>query len=177
MPFEPGNNWWEARSRHGRKLLWENREELLEACFDYFEWVEANPLKEGKVFQYEGKPVHTEVKKMRAMTKSGLCVFLGCSRSTWEDYGKKDDFSDIVELVNECIRDQKFSGAAAGLLNANLVARELGITEKSEVEVAAGKGQPLPIKWLVEFVNPEEKPSGHGDAESQPTPRETTDSP
>jgi hypothetical protein len=40
-------------------------------------------------------------------------------------------------------REQKFTGAAAGLLNGNLVARELGLADKAEV---TGEGA-APSKW------------------------------
>jgi len=168
MPFEEGNNWWEARSTHGRKPIWSDPAELQRACFDYFEWVEANPLTENKVFQYEGAPVYAPVEKMRAMTKHGLCVFLGISRQTWDDYAEKDDFMDIVSMVNDCIRDQKFSGAAAGLLNSNIIAREIGLAEKTEHELGSGgRGK---VKWEVEFVNAEEKPNGASQTESESSP-------
>jgi len=134
--------------------LWEDSNELWEACVEYFEWIEANPLKEGKLFQFQGEIVDGEISKMRAMTIGGLCIFLGINRSTWQDYRTKDDFSGIVEQVDEIIRDQKFSGAAAGLLNSNIIARDLGLKELSEQDIGNKGGKPFKTEaWQVEFVN------------------------
>ena len=46
----------------------------------------------------------------------------------------------------EIIRTQKFAGAAADLLNANIIARDLGLADKNEV---TGKdGGPVEVKEL-----------------------------
>jgi len=63
--FLPGNNFWKARSSHGRKPIFETPEDLWSACVEYFEWVEANPLYERKVFHNGGKVVHADVPKLR----------------------------------------------------------------------------------------------------------------
>lgn len=52
-----------------------------------------------------------------------------------------EGFSDITTRAEEIIYDQKFSGAAADLLNANIIARDLGLKEQSQVEdVTPDKG-------------------------------------
>ena len=74
------------------------------------------------------------VPKMRAMTISGLCLFLDISTQTWHDYCKREDFIDVTSKIDRVIRDQKFSGAASDMLNANIIARDLGLTDKKEVD-------------------------------------------
>jgi hypothetical protein len=64
---------------------------------------------------------------MRAMTISGLCIFLDISRPTWVEYRAKEGFSSIVSRVDEIIRTQKFEGASADLLNPSIIARDLGL--------------------------------------------------
>lgn len=127
-----GNQFWKARSSHGRKPIFETPQTLEAACIEYFEWVEANPLKEAQAFAYQGTVKLQEIPKMRAMTIGGLCLFLDIDRTTWAEYGKREDFTPITTCVEETIRDQKFSGAAAGLLNANIIARDLGLADKQE---------------------------------------------
>lgn len=133
MAAPKGNQFWKARSSHGRNPKFASPDDLWAACCEYFEWVEANPLKEAKPFAFQGVITMAEVNKMRAMTIGGLCIFLDIDRTTWAEYGKKDDFSTIVTRVDETIRDQKFTGAAADLLNPNIIARELGLADKSDV--------------------------------------------
>lgn len=127
-----GNKFWEARSTHGRTPIYTNAEKLWDACCQYFKWVEENPLYEAKAVQGKDGPEIIEVPKMRAMTIPALARFIGVSTRTWHDYSKNDDFICITSKVNEIIRDQKFVGAAAGMLNANIIARDLGLTEKTE---------------------------------------------
>jgi hypothetical protein len=110
----------------------------LASCCEYFEWVEGNPLYEEKIIAYEGVATHVDVSKMRAMTLNGLCVFLDVDRKTWDNYRAREDFASVCAKVDAIIREQKFTGAAAGLLNPVIIARELGLAEKQEVTGADG---------------------------------------
>jgi len=134
--FLPGNKFWEARSSHGRAPIFAKPDHLWSACCEYFEWVEANPLYEEKVFNGKDGIARATIAKMRAMTISGLCIFLDIDRKTWDAYRERSDFIHIVTRAEEIIRDQKFSGAAADLLNANIIARDLGIADKQNVELS-----------------------------------------
>jgi hypothetical protein len=40
------------------------------------------------------------------------------------------DFMPIITRIKEIIYNQKFSGAAAGFFNANIIARDLGLSDK-----------------------------------------------
>lgn len=132
MAAPKGNRFWQARSSHGRKPIFSDPEALWVACCEYFEWVEANPLQEDKLVTFQGAATHEPVAKMRAMTLDGLYIFLDIDRSTWADYRNKKDFSTVVTRVESVIRSQKFAGAAADLLNANIIARDLGLSDKTE---------------------------------------------
>ncbi|TJV21078.1 MAG: DNA-packaging protein [Mesorhizobium sp.] len=147
MPAPAGNQFWKARSSHGRSPIFIDPEKLWTACCEYFEWVDAHPLYEAKPFAYQGEVKIENVAKMRAMTISGLCIFLDIGRVTWAEYTKREDFQYITSQVEEIIRTQKFEGASADLLNANIIARELGLADKSEL---TGKdGEPLPLVPVV----------------------------
>lgn len=122
------------RSSHGRNPIFANPEDLWKASCEYFKWVEENPLWEDKVFAYQGETSHDTVYKMRAMTITALCLFLDIDFTTWKDYGTKEGFSKVVSRVEQIIRSQKFEGAAADLLNANIIARDLGLKDSSAIE-------------------------------------------
>ena len=68
MSAPKGNKFWEARSSHGANPKFAEPKDLWDACLEYFEWVEQNPLKEAKVVQDKGRPKTIEISKMRAMT-------------------------------------------------------------------------------------------------------------
>ncbi|ELL1837521.1 hypothetical protein Q6O31_001293 [Salmonella enterica] len=81
------------------------------------------------------------IAKMRAMTITGLTLFLDVTLETWRTYRMREDLSEVVTRAEQIIYDQKFSGAAADLLNANIIARDLGLKEQSQVEdVTPDKG-------------------------------------
>lgn len=134
MSAPKGNRFWEARSKHGKSKLFETPECLYQACCDYFEWVEDNPLWETKAFAYQGIVTTETLPKMRAMTKAGLCLFLDISETGWELYRNRQDYVWVCEWAEKVIYTQKFSGAAADLLNANIIARDLGLADKQQTE-------------------------------------------
>ena len=137
--FRKGNRVWLARSSHGAKPKFSNPDDLWAACTEYFEWVEDNPLWEAKAFAFQGLVTVESLPKMRAMTIDGLCVFLDIESRTWR--GWREDRADLIPVitrVEEIIRDQKFAGASADLLNANIIARDLGLTDKKEHTGADG---------------------------------------
>lgn len=137
MPAPLGNQLWKARTKHGRDRLFASSEALQEACCEYFQWVQDNPLYEMKAFAYMGSVVQEPVAKMRAMTIGGLCIFLNIDVSTWRAWREVDDFSAVISWAENVIYEQKFSGAAADLLNANIISRDLGLADRSSVDMNA----------------------------------------
>ena len=133
MAAPKGNQFWKARRSHGRKQKFANPDELWAACVEYFEWVEDNPLWAAKAFAYQGEVAIAKIPKMRAMTLGGLCIFLDIDFKSWVGWrAKREDLFHVTTRVEEIIRQQKFEGAAANLLNANIIARDLGLEDRKE---------------------------------------------
>lgn len=140
-----GNQFWKLRSKHGRKKLFETPELLWEAACEYFQWCDDNPLIENKPMHYQGVIVPNPIEKMRAYTLTGLALYLGCSAEYLRNFKQNnkdaDNFMSVITCIKETMYTQKFSGAAADLLNPNIIARDLGLVDKkenkSEVEVTA----------------------------------------
>lgn len=135
MPAPLGNQFWLQRSSHGRKPIFSAADDLWEACCEYFQWVEDNPLYEDGLVTFQGQATHEPLAKMRAMTVTGLCIFLDISRQAWDEYRSREGFGDVTSRADEIIRTQKFEGASAGLLNANIIARDLGLADKQDQTV------------------------------------------
>lgn len=111
---------------------------LREACEEYFEWNENNPLYEEKIGFSEGCAVRAHMAKVRAMTIKGLTLYLDIAEKTYYEWKKtRDDLADVLEWAEKIIWSQKFGAAAAGLLNANIISRELGLADKTEHAGAA----------------------------------------
>lgn len=138
MSFKEGNNYWEHREKHGRDYKY-TPEKLWEEAILYFQWAKDNPLMES-VFVQKGIVIKDEqgnrktvyeypMPKMRAMTLKAFHLFADIGHSTWEGYKKIDDFSTITTRIQSIIYSQKFEGAAASMLNPNIIARDLGLKE------------------------------------------------
>jgi len=134
MAAPEGNQFWLLRSSHGRNPIFSEPDDLWEAACEYFQWVEDNPLYEDKGFAFQGIVTHEAFSKMRAMTFEGLFLFIDISHTTWDNYCDKEDFIAITTRIKYVIRKQKFEGAAAELLNPNIIARDLGLSDKSDIE-------------------------------------------
>ena len=132
-----GNQFWKKRSKHGRDLLFESPELLWESACEYFEYIEANPLLEDVVFHSQGIITHDSAEKKRPFTLAGLCIFLDCSRNYFcmfkqgKETEKRKDFLIVIERIEEIIYNQKFEGAVTGFFNSNIIARDLGLAEKT----------------------------------------------
>lgn len=134
-----GNKFWKARATHGRDKLFTDPQALWEACEEYFEWVVENPLYEDRLVSFQGVSTHEPVAKMRAMTIKGLCTFLGIVEITWRAWrSERKDLAEVIARVDQIIVTQKFEGAAADLLNGAIIARDLGLADKSEITGANG---------------------------------------
>jgi hypothetical protein len=158
-----GNQFWKARSSHGRSPIFATPDDLWVAATEYFEWVETNPLWEDKVTSFQGANTHEPIAKMRAMTISGLCIFLDISRNSWDEYRARKDFLGVTARIDEIIRTQKFEGASADLLNANIIARDLGLADKSELTGANGGPIKSDVKFEIVLISPK-KPEDAADA-------------
>jgi hypothetical protein len=138
-----GSKFWLARTKHGRDGKFESPQVLWDACVEYFEWVENNPLWSVKPIVSNGEIVDHPISHPRIVTIRALCVFLDISSSTWYEYGKKDNFTSITKAVESIIYDIKLAGASAGLFNANIIARELGLREAGTIEHTGKDGGPI----------------------------------
>ena len=139
MAAPKGNQFWKQRTKHGRDKLFSTPEILMEACNEYFQWCEDNPLLEEKVFHAAGEITRTTVAKLRALTITGLCLYLRISHETWREYSRRKDFSEVIREADNIIYSQKFNGAAADMLNANIIARDLGLADEKELTGKDGK--------------------------------------
>lgn len=129
MPAPKGNRFWELRSSHGRNPKFKKPEDLWSASCEYFQWAQDNPLLEDRGFAFQGKVTHESFEKMRAMTLAGLQLYLDITEQTWLNYKERKGFLEVTTRINNVIRTQKFEGAAAELLNPNIIARDLGLKE------------------------------------------------
>ncbi len=154
MAAPKGNDYYKIRSKNGRSRKFKTPNALMKACNEYFEWCLENPLKEEQIVNKawteilyidatdnEGNPTQKEIKKvhpysiahvskMRPFTLGGLCNFIDLAISNIKEYEKREDYQAVTTRVRQIIYNQKFEGAASGFLNANIIARDLGLADK-----------------------------------------------
>ena len=138
MGAPKGNEFWRLRLKHGRTHSIETPEQLWENFIEYATFLEENPLIE---IDYKGKDAdRVEIPKMRPFTKTGFA--LACGLSAWEtisEWKSRQGFSEIITRIENYIYTQKLEGAASGFLNPNIIARDLGLTDKQENKVVTDK--------------------------------------
>lgn len=128
-----------AALKPGRPVLYSSPNSLWEAAQKYFQWCLDHPLYEQKVFSFQGEINTHDMPKMRAMSIYGLVTFLCINESTFHDYAKKsEDFSKVCMAIKAIMIEQKFSGAAADLLNASIIVLDLGLKREADIEIDDG---------------------------------------
>lgn len=132
MEFQPGNQFWKQRSKHGREKLFNTPQLLWEAAVDYFE---ATDKRKWIKKDWVGKDaLEVERETETPYTLSGLCLYFDCSRHWWNEFKNAGhaEFLEVITRIDNIIYTQKFEGAAVGAFNANIIARDLGLKEQME---------------------------------------------
>lgn len=132
---------WRFRRAHNdnRGKRFSNAEEMIRACEDYFLWVAENPLTETKTVLFQGEPVELKTPKVRMMSNQALCLHLSITPDTWKKYREMDGYKDIIRHVDSIIYTQKIECAAADLLNSNIIVRDLGLKDRTDVTTGGEK--------------------------------------
>lgn len=136
----------------GRPTIFYDGDELWNACVEFFTWCDDNPWLEQKVqfSSSHGKWAKTDVNKPRPYTQNALCAYIGIPVSTWRNWRNSEKFAPVVELAEQVMYTQKFEGASAGFFNANIIARDLGLADKTEVSGVDG----APIEQVTSEMTP-----------------------
>ncbi len=151
MAAPKGNEYWKQVRQfvEGTQKKYEKPVDLLNEAEKYFEWSDANPLKEEQIIPKPWKELDKDGKLIkhhshsivlinhpRPYTISALCLFLGICEDTFSNYGKKEGYEvyfGVVRAIKQMMYSQKFEGAAVGMFNANIIARDLGLKDRSDV--------------------------------------------
>lgn len=138
-----GNKFWQLRSKHGRDRLFSSAEDMRIAAEEYFTWCDDNPLTKAEALKSgdrAGEIVFVPIP--RPYTMQGLCSYLGCNLAYFSQFessiknntdNNSKDFSNVITYIREVIYRQKFEGATAGYFNSNIIARDLGLVDKQDV--------------------------------------------
>jgi len=122
----------------GRCKIFKDPLEIWEHYLDYKIDIKLNPLKEKKWVGKDAKAV--EVLHFEPPTWKGFDAYLFGEGviARLEEYkanykGNYDAFSDIIRAIDNDMFRIKFSGAATGFYNQNIIAREIKLGEVQEI--------------------------------------------
>jgi len=145
MGAPKGNQFWKLRSKHGRDKLFKTPDLLWQAACEYFEWCEDNPI---YAEDNKGTKNVNMVKFNRPFTLKGFCIYCDATEHWYHEFKKAlkvdtdKDFLYICRKIEDIIYNQKFEGAAIGLYNANIIARDLGLSESMNQNIIIPGGLP-----------------------------------
>lgn len=120
----------------GRPLKYTPKE-MVEKFTEYAQWCNDHPLQENSRTDYQKGFSDTTAYKPRRVSIEGFLVYIGCTWDWWQhlDDGKrKAEFFKVKASIREYCETYQKEMASAGLLNANIISRLLGLAEKQEVK-------------------------------------------
>lgn len=134
MAAPHGNQFWKLRSKHGRDKIFKTPEMLWDAACEYFEVTDSRKWFKTEFNGRDAIECHIPIETPYTLT--GMCIFLDVNTGFWSEFknAKHEGFSEIITRIENIIYTQKFEGASVGAFNANIIARDLGLTDKKEVE-------------------------------------------
>jgi hypothetical protein len=132
MPAPKGNQFWKLRSKHGRDKLFKTPQLLWEAACEYFQWCEDHPI---EAEDNKGTKNVNRVKFNRPFTKDGFFLYVDASDDWLRNFKAiaDKDFLQVIHRIERIIYNQKFEGAVIGIYNSNIIARDLGLKERTDI--------------------------------------------
>ena len=133
MTIKPNRKIGRPKNLSSPKKLWD-------LFCDYYDLAKNNPVeKEDFIRGGELAGSKIKIKLERPLTWAGFESMLRDRDiiAKMEDYkanreGKYSEFSEVIARIEQKMWDDKFSGASVGIYNANIIARDLGLTDKTQ---------------------------------------------
>lgn len=124
----------------GRPLNYEPQE-LIDKFREYVQWAKENPIvlttTESGVSGSNTFAKDQDKIIPRRLSLGGFQVFIGCSDSWWVNIGKGkrgEEFLRVKEAIKKYCEEYQVEMASAGVFNANIISRLLGLADKQEVD-------------------------------------------
>jgi hypothetical protein len=134
MSFKQGNQYWKIRSKNGRDRIIQDPEKLMESANEYFQWCIDNPVIQIDFRSTKNGLERIEIPHPQVFQKGALARFCGVSewRLINDLKGVSSDFSQVITYIEGVVRDQKFKYATVNMFNSNIIARDLGLKDRSD---------------------------------------------
>jgi hypothetical protein len=132
MGATKGNQFWKLADpdKIGRPRIFDTPKDLWNCAVEYFTECDKNPIVVEETTTTAKGKFRKKTKHKVPYTWEGLYIFIEVCNL--DHYKKNKEFSGILTHIGNIIRNQKYTGAAVGIFNANLIARDIGLKEKTE---------------------------------------------
>ena len=137
--FEIGNEYYKYRKKHGRDRIIQDHIELMELADAYFKKCLENPC----IVKTTDPRGETIIEKPKVFQKDELAMECGVSQwRTINDLKEvSKDFMQVVTYIEKTIKTQKMQWGYVGVFNSNIVARDLGLKDRTDVTTQGEKIQ------------------------------------
>lgn len=140
---------WTRAKKVGKPKAFKSAQHMWNLAVEYFKSVDDNPIiKKDFVKGGEMAGMSIDIPLHRPYTWAGFSAFLYLKGviQKLDDYKQNTDnryseYSEVVHAIDTIMKAQKFEGAAAGIFATNIIARDLGLAEKTETSITVE--QPL----------------------------------
>ena len=141
MAAKKFNTYWKRRKKN-RGHIFQTAQKFEKWWWDYFKFCDENPWYKNEAVK-SGKEAGTiiQIPAARPYTEAGFIAFHGLGQTYLrqlestlkerEDEASKD-ISTVLSWAKNVCYTQKFEGAVVGVFNANIIARDLGLAEKTD---------------------------------------------
>lgn len=142
--FVKGNQLWQTvKIRKGARALITDAGELWQKAIDYFNWCDHNPQYRPEAIKHQGEGSTMDMSLGRPYSVDAFTIYCGVSRSYFRtrkaELGDKEaaktarpeelELLDMIHLIEDIIRTQRFDGAAVGIFKENLISRVDGYAD------------------------------------------------
>ena len=133
------NNYWQFRNKHGRDFKY-TPDELWNEALAYFEFMSKSVWNKKEAIKSGDKAgTLIDIPTITPLSIETFCLYADISRPTLLNYESNEDpykdFFTITTCIKDIISSQQFEGATVGAYNPNIIARKLGLSDKSETEI------------------------------------------
>lgn len=136
MAAEQGNKYYKLRSKDGRNKVFESAKDLNTEIENYFNEKSNSFINKPDIIKSgESAGANIQMRIDDFPTKEELAIYLGFAK--WESLKNykeySDDFLEVITWAETVIYNWKLKYTAIGVLNANIIARDLGITDRQDL--------------------------------------------
>lgn len=129
--YDPNAQYWSKRP--GKDRVFQTPADLMDAAIEAFTWLHTHPKRKQVIFHNKGAITKTYETLERPFSIHAVAMCMGISLQCLNGYRERPEFAEALAWIDGVIYTQKFEGAAVGTLNANFIARDLGMADRSEV--------------------------------------------